>query len=465
MDRQLIYFFPLLLLLPFGLSGLAYRKFITHKRIEFRHLSEFYLSLSLFMTCSWWALPLGGAFTILSMLSWIWILRSFGLVTGDISGQVLFSRYHYYALALGGVISLIFMSFVYPLAVIATPFALSIGLIGLTFIFQSYSSKSRRGYSFQSHLNLLLILCFFISKIVFPTLVAIPSRLQMIGVIDIYFVLIFCTCLYPLYSEIIFEGREKMLEKVLQTRNRQLLTHSGFSEYRILAAGLSHELNNALTIINAKLTRLIRNYPDIENDLLVIHRASNRIVTGIRGLREFIYPREGLEVLDLNLVINEVLRLYGQRLINHGVKVDVHGMEGKLFKGQRVLIDQIFLSLINNSVDALDTLEEKWINISARSSGHFIEISYEDSSRSRAESIIPLLANPFYSFHEFRDNDIRLLLVKDITERYGGSMECKIDTQNSVFVIRLPEEETTQSTDSRLESKIDDAMENRPELH
>lgn len=462
MKQDLTLFLPLLLIVPFIMSAISYSKSLSYKRREFRNLSEFFLSLSLYSVCSWMLLPLGGAFIILSMLSWIWMLRTAGLISQDISGQVLFSKFHSYALVFGGVISIILLSFDFPMSTITAPFALSVGLIGLTFIFQSYSRSKIKSYSYLKHVNLLLILVFFASRIFFPVLISSETRMTFVSIMDFYFLMLFCISLYPLYSEITFEDQERLLEKVLHTRNRQLLTHSGFSEYKILAAGLSHELNNALTIINAKILRLLRTHPEIENDLQVLHRASVRINAGVRGLRDFIYPHEGMEILDLDSVVNEVLKLYGQRLVNHGVEVKVENLKDRLIKGQRVQLAQIFLSLINSSADALDTLDERWINISARSCGPYIEITYEDSSRSKAEEIKQILDDPYYSFQEFMDNDIRLIQVKEITEKHGGTFEVKPQMSHTVFVIKLPEEEAIQSSDSRLGNKIDEV---REQLH
>lgn len=449
---------PLIFILPILTAGFAFSKSIAYRKKQFRRLSEFYLSLVVLSLSSWLLLPLGGAFVILTMLSWIWILRTMGQVTEDISGQRLFSKIHFYALALGGIISIIFLAFDFRLSTISAPFCLSIGLIGLTFVFQAYARGRAKTYGYLHHLNLLFILAFFITRLIFPLLLADETWLYRISVVDTYFTVIFCASLYPLFAEIIFEGQEKMLERVLKTRNKQLLSHSGFSEYKILSAGLSHEINNALTVINAKIVRLLRSNPDLQSDLQVIQRAANRIVNSIRGLREFIYPHESYEVLDIQETVQSVLDLYGQRLMNHSVHVNLHNLSGRLVKGQRVQIAQIFLSLINNSVDDLDKLEEKWINITAKTMGNFVEILYEDSSRSKSDKVFPILQDPFYSFHEFMDNDIRLILIKDIAEKHGGSFRCKQQT-NSAFLISLPEAEASQSTDMNIQNKIDEVKE------
>lgn len=459
MEQTYKFLVPLFLSVPILLSAVSYHKAIIYKRNEFLNLAEFLVSMALFTSCSWFLLPLGGAYTIISMLSWIWVLRTMGLISQNISGKMLFSKFHYYALTLGGIVSFILLGFSFPISMIAAPFSLSVGLIGLTFVFQAYSRVKKHSYSYLGHTSLFLIFSFFITRIFFPVIVSSESRQNLLITTDTFFLIAFSVTLYPLYSEIIFESLEKKLERVLKTRNRQLLTHSGFSEYKILSAGLSHEINNALTIINAKITQLMRHHPELERDLQVLHRATLKIHGGVRGLREFIYPREGTEVLDLEEVVNDVLKLYGQRLVNHGIEVRTSNLRGKLIRGQRVQIAQIFLSLINNSADELDTLEEKWISISAKVSGLFVEIEYKDSGRTNAAKIRPILSDPFYSFEEFMDNDIRLILVKEITMKYGGVFDVKDDKANTSFIIKLPLEEAFESTESSLYNKIDEVRE------
>ena len=459
MDQSLPIFLPLIIL-PLLMSGFSWLKSFKYKSREFRHLSEFYLSIALVTVASHFLLPLGPAFIILSMLPWIWTLRTFGLLAGDVSGQTLFSRVHFFVFTAGAVISLIFLLFDLSLPFVAAPFCLSIALTGFTFIFQSYARTEWKKYSSLQHFNFVLMLTFFISRLFFPILLSDQETAIYQAAVDKYLLISFCAFFYPLLSEIVFEKQESLLEDVLYTRNKQLFSHSNFSEYKILAAGVSHEVNNALLIINMKIAMLLRGKsksPD--TDLQKIQVATNRIVKAIRGLREFIYPHETQEVLDLGELTNEVQDLYGQRLINHGVDLQVEAMEGKLVKGKRVQLEQIFLSLINNSVDVIDKEEEKWIKITAKMSGDSVEITYMDSGPSRAEEMMPLLSNPLYASEKLEDNDIRLVLVKEIIENHGGTFRTIPDKEFSTFYIRLPLAEATSSTNMNYQSKIEEFKE------
>ncbi len=453
-------FFPLLVSLPILLSALSFSKSRQHRKIEFRRLSEFYLSLALLLSSAWFLPDMGPAFVILSMLPWLWTLRTAGLICGEISGKHLFSKFHSGVLILGGVISIIFLSFDFELSMVTAPFALSVGLIGLSFILQTYSQGKIRDYGFLHHFNLVTILLFFLYRLCFPLIISQAGGSGITEVVETYFVVIFCLSLYPLFAQKVFEGQVLNLEKVLETRNKQLFGHSSFSEYRVLSAGLSHEINNALTIINAKITRLIMGRSaDLEKDLHVIQNASNRITRSIRALRDFIYPSEIQENLDLGEVIQGVLILYGQRLINHDVRIKHEGMNGKIIRGNKVQLEQIFLSMINNSVDAINGLPDKWISLSAKTVGDDVEITYQDSSPSRAKEMNSFLNDPLHVHYEFLDNEIRLVLAREIAQKHGGHFSCVPASEFSTYKLIFPLADVVKSSDVSLKEKINEFRE------
>lgn len=459
MNRLLHPFFPLLIILPALLSVLSFFKYIRYKKNEFRHLSEFFLSIGFVTVSAWLLLPIGPAFILLNMLSWIWTLRTMGLVCEDISRAFLFKKYHFLILGLSGVISLIFLTFNFGLPLVATPFSLGLGLIGLTFVLQAYLRQGKT-YGYLHHANFLLILGFFVTRISYPLFLSGPVRVLAVTYMECYLLFIFCATLYPLYAEVVFERHGHFLEEVIQTRNRQLFSHSGFSEFKILSAGLSHEINNALSIINGRIAMMLRGKSqNMEQDLRSIQVAAGRIVRSIKGLREFIYPQDRIEILDLDEVATAVLALYGQRLNNHRVQVELNSLAGKLIKGKRIEVEQVFLSLINNSVDSIDQLEEKWISVSARTGQGKVEILYQDAGPSKAEKIIPLLEDPFYATHEFMDNDIRLVLAKEIIEKYSGTLLCLPQRDHNTFLITFPLVDAIRSTHMEVQNRIEEINE------
>ena len=433
-------------LIPSILSmGLAFIKYYQTKKDEFLHLGEFYASLISVVATSFF-------FGVYSVIPWVWTVRTSTLIMTDMTGINCFKKFHLVALGAGALISLGLGSLGFDLPVAISPFAVIVGFIGISFILEAFLRPERSNFKLLHYWTSLLILAYFLSRMTFPLCVSDTDE-RVFGVwVDGFLLLLFSVSLYPLYAEIVFEKQEKFLQEVLHIRNKQLFSHSIFSEYKILSAGVTHEINNALTIINAKIEQLLRRKhdDDSEKGLRVILNSTNRISRSIRGLREFIYPHDFNEVLSVSEVIDHVLMLYGQRLKNHNVNVTTNGLGGKLVKGHRIQLEQVFLTLINNSVESIDQLDEKWIDINCRSRGNSVEIVIRDSSTGEDEEMENMLSLPFLSTKENVDSGIRLVLAKDIVEKHGGTFNYIRDEENTAFKIRLPQVESDESMQNRI---------------
>lgn len=420
-------------------------KYYQTKKDEFLHLGEFYASLICVVATSFYF----GAF---SLLTWPWMVRTFTLLMTDMTGTKCFKRFHLIALGAGSAVSLAMVSLSFELPMAIAPFSVVVGLIGMSFILEAVLRPERTQLGLLHYWAMILMVTFFLSRMTFPLWVT-DTGVREFGVwVDGFLLLLFSVSLYPLYAEIVFEKQEKYLEEVIHVRNKQLFSHSIFSEYKILSAGVTHEINNALTIINAKIEQLLRHHhdEDIEKGLRMILNSTNRISRSIRGLREFIYPQDISEVLSVSEVIDHVLMLYGQRLKNHNVTVSTNGLGGKLVKGHRIQLEQVFLTLINNSVESLDKLDEKWIDITCRSKGDSVEIVIKDSSTGEDEEIENMLSLPFLSTKDNVDSGIRLVLAKDIVEKHGGSLKYLREEENTAFKIKLPQVDAEEVSQGRV---------------
>lgn len=430
MEGQYLFFLTAVLVLIMSAS-LSMFKYYQRKRREFRHLGEFFIALLLMVCISYFFGTKDSRSLTLTVLPWLWVLKTFSQMLEDVSGVSLVRKFYFSIMGVGAVLSIGLASLGYELPYILYPFSISITVVGCLMLYDAVIFSRRERYGIIHYVNFFFMLAFFISRLVYFSSIG--------PVLDFSFAFIFASILFPLYAESIFERQEQFLENALFVRNRQLFSHSSFSEFRILSAGVSHEINNALTIVNAKVEQMIRkSRPEDEKNLRVIQHAADRIGKSMRSLREFIYPHDDLEELKLQDIVNDVLMLYGQRLRNHDVKVTTEGFSGKYAQGHRIQLEQVFLSLLNTAVDNIDKLKDKWIAISCKTDQDMIEIIFSDSSRGISKDIKMMLEDPFYCTEENVDNGIRLVLAKDILKKHGGSFRYEENAYNTTFIIELP---------------------------
>jgi C4-dicarboxylate-specific signal transduction histidine kinase len=157
-----------------------------------------------------------------------------------------------------------------------------------------------------------------------------------------------------------------------------------FNELRLLAAGVTHEINNALMVIMVRLSQMLKKnqYPDQEKVLNVLIRTSERIAASVLAFRKVLYPdkAEKEEFIDLSELMDDVFKLTGQRLRSHGVELKLKGIEYKVIKGHRSQLEQLVVNLINQSIERLGHQQEKWIQIAATEESEKLKIYFMDSS-------------------------------------------------------------------------------------
>lgn len=157
-----------------------------------------------------------------------------------------------------------------------------------------------------------------------------------------------------------------------------------FNELRLFAAGVTHEINNALTIVMGRTSQMMKRIedPDQQKILSNVYATSERIAASVDGLRQVIYPDkfEPEEFIELPDLMTNVLKLTGQRLRNHGIVMKLTGLEHKVIKGHKSQLEQLIINLLNQSVERLMSLSDKWIQLVAVQELGRLNIYFMDAS-------------------------------------------------------------------------------------
>ena len=222
------------------------------------------------------------------------------------------------------------------------------------------------------------------------------------------------------------------------------------SELGLMSAGITHEISNPLSIILGRLELMMKTDRQLDKDglkkgLEQIKANADRISTIIRSVREYIYRDDDKfeEFIPLSEIISSVLVFCGQRLKSHGIELRLRNIEKIFVSGHRGQYEQAMLNLINNSFDAVDKLQEKWIEISATKTFEVVMIMIVDSGDGIPKEVVTKMLDPFYSTKKGKGTGLGLTLVKGIAQKHGGDLKYAPEEPHTTFVLELPQPNTS----------------------
>lgn len=395
----------------------------------------------------------------LSLVGWIWPLRTIRLVLEDMTGLILMNRVKYIILGLGGFISLALGSYGHSFLIYTTPFALSVGAVGFSMLTQVYRKMSKEMRTPLWNTTSALLAGFFLVRFLFPYWRVGSEDLITSGfAVDLMILIGLGASTLSLFMEVMKERHEKMMKEVIKERNDQLFGQSKYSELGMMSAGIAHEINNPLAIIQAKTTQLLRIYRDrnrekeMADGLQQVLFTSERINRTIQGVREFVHQDDRMPDEDISLkhLVDDVLAFCGQRMKNHGVNLRFYGLENYTVRGHKIQLEQVILNLLNNSFDAIEFLPDKWIEMSVHETPESLQMYFKDSGAGIPPEVASRMMEPFFTTKDVgKGTGLGLALARGIAEKHGGSLVYISNTPHTTFMFELPKRNLSQELGRR----------------
>ncbi len=236
----------------------------------------------------------------------------------------------------------------------------------------------------------------------------------------------------------------------IELLRRQVIALQRISSLGVLAGGVFHELNNALTpILNyAKLG--LRN-PDPayrERALTQIVEAAQRAATITRSMLGLSRPGGSLdhrEPTDLVRLVREVVSLVEKDMIKHRVRLDVKLVGEPWARVHPAQIQQVLLNLLINARQAMPEGGTVRVRLGLEAAGRRAELSVADSGVGIAPGDLRRIFEPFYSTKTSPDaagqggTGLGLAVCRDIVEAHHGRLRAESRLgQGSTFTLILP---------------------------
>ena len=386
------------------------------------------------------------------MVGWIWPLRTFRLLMEDISGKSLLFRGEYILFGVGLFATVALASYGFSFTIYTLPFCAATAFIGIERVVRAIRNTPQKFSTALHWVTYIFVATFFLSRLAFPFWRISQNEIAYNMLVELIFYIGFAGVTLATCMELLKIKHEDELEYLLKERNDRLLGQSKYSELGMMSAGIAHEINNPLAVIQARTTQLLRIYRDPEKQkdladgLQQILYTSERINRTIQGVREFVHQDEQGPMLEVGLkdLVDDVLAFCGQRMKNHGVNLRFYGLENYTVKGNKIQLEQVLLNLFNNSFDAIEQLPDKWIEVSVHEAGDKVQIYIKDSGNGIPPEIASRIMEPFFSTKDLgKGTGLGLALARGIAEKHGGSLVYLPETTHTTFMFELPKQPET----------------------
>jgi signal transduction histidine kinase/putative methionine-R-sulfoxide reductase with GAF domain len=209
-----------------------------------------------------------------------------------------------------------------------------------------------------------------------------------------------------------------------------------------LSAAIAHEINNPLQAIQTHLGLALEeaeaSEPVDPDNLRIAASEIQRTGQLINQFLDFYRPAIGdAALLDLDIILDEVLRLVDQKLRKANVKVERQRMPDlPQVRAHAGRLKQVFLNLIFNAIDAMPGGGQ--IVVSTATEREHVLVRVSDTGHGIAPEVLPRLFQPFFTT-KTRGIGMGLYVSQGIIHAYGGAMQVTSQPgAGTTFTISLP---------------------------
>lgn len=256
---------------------------------------------------------------------------------------------------------------------------------------------------------------------------------------------------YDRYGKVIklrgtFQDVTNLKEAELKAEHeRKLFLHSAkLSTLGEMASSMIHEISNPLTVISGVLNSAKRRktLEEVQAVLVKAEPPMERLLKMVQNLRK--YSRN--ETVNREVKINNLTEIiltseeYTRYKFRRGhVEFRLLNKEPLMFNCDASEMEQVFVNLFNNAVDAVEDLEDRWVEVD-----HWIDpvqgmfISVTDSGHGIPEDIAENIFDSFFTTKEKgKGTGIGLGVVSDIIKEHGSNIKVDHSKEHTCFVINF----------------------------
>ena len=231
----------------------------------------------------------------------------------------------------------------------------------------------------------------------------------------------------------------------LKEAQGELIQSAKLASLGTLSAGIAHEINNSLNYVNGSIRPLEKIFSKIEDEnlkkkghsLLTLMKEGLKLTFDIiRSLKNYTgLNQANMKRVPLQEIISTVTTILRSKLspIELDIKIDPRIN----VYADVVSLNQVFMNLITNAVDAMPP--GGILKIWAVETSDYIEINVKDNGVGMSQEGLSKIFDPFYTTKEVgKGTGLGLHICKKEIERHGGQLNVQTSPgKGTTFTVKL----------------------------
>ncbi len=216
-----------------------------------------------------------------------------------------------------------------------------------------------------------------------------------------------------------------------------------------VAAGVAHEINNPMAIINENagmirdILTVTDNFPQRDkiakyvNSIVASVDRVSKITHRLLGFAKRMDPQ--IELINLKELIDEVLSFLGKEALHRNITIsydfspDLPDIESD--RGQ---LQQVFLNIVTNAIEAVKDGGQIEISGRLRPDGR-IDCLVRDNGPGIAKEDLERIFEPFFTTKKAHGTGLGLSITYGIVEKLGGEIKVESNLgEGTTFIVTLP---------------------------
>ena len=289
----------------------------------------------------------------------------------------------------------------------------------LTYLLFSFLFKSRKNFLILSYFSGLLCLIIFC----FLNNVIISSLFEYI----VYYSVCYLIVLFLLKAEKIIEINVSYKELMKENQLRESLFK------------ISHEIKNPIAVCKGYLDMFdINNINHFKKYIPILKCEIDKTLNLLQDFSACKKVKLECDVVDVSLLIEDITNNFKLMFDNRNIDfyVDIPDEEIYIY-GDYNRLNQVFLNIIKNSIEAIDLNKKSFIKVSV-SVDKSVKVFIEDNGIGMNDYVLSRISEPFYTTKP-DGTGLGVLLSNEIISAHKGSIEYESEEGvGTMVVITLP---------------------------